>query len=136
MEESEGNVYQPEFPFGFGLSYTQFNYSDLKLSSDQINAQESLEVSVTVTNTGPLEGKEVVQLYLTDLYASVARPVKQLKSFSKITLKPNESKEVHLKLKPSDFSFIGRDLQRTIEPGEFKIQVGTLQKSFQIVSQR
>lgn len=132
MEESEGNVYNPEFPFGAGLSYTTFEYSDLAVDHEAITKGQGLKVSVKVTNTGKLYGQESVLLYLTDQVASIARPVKQLRGFDKIALSPGETKTVEFTLKPRDFSFINRKNRRVIEPGEFKVTAGPLSRSFRI----
>lgn len=130
LEYSDGNKYDPLFPFGHGLSYTKFNYSNLKLSSNKINANDKLTVSVDVENTGSLKGKEVVQLYLTDLYGSVSRPNKQLKGFEKIELNPGEKKTVQFTIDKSHLSFIGLNNKRIVEPGEFTVTIGDLKKNF------
>lgn len=130
LEHFDGNKYDPLFPFGHGLSYTKFNYSDLKLSSDKIKSDEKLTVSVDVENTGNLKGKEVVQLYLSDLYGSVSRPNKQLKGFEKIELNPGEKKTVQFTIDKSHLSFIGLNNKRIVEPGEFTVTIGDLKKNF------
>ncbi len=96
---------QPIFPFGHGLSYSQFSYSDLTLSSRQLSGAEQLTVTAKITNTGQVAGAEIVQLYLHDKVASVARPAKELKDFTKVFLKPGETKEVSLTLNQRDLSF-------------------------------
>ncbi len=126
----EFQVYQPQFPFGFGLSYTTFAYSDLVLDKTKLKPGEALTVSVTVKNTGTRAGQEIVQLYLTDLYASITPHNKRLKRFEKIALAAGESKTVRFVLTPEDFSFIGRDFRPTIESGEFKVTVGPLMQNF------
>jgi beta-glucosidase len=130
LESFDSNKYDPLFPFGHGLSYTKFSYSNLKLSSDKIKMNDKLVVSVDVENVGKLKGKEVVQLYLTDLYGSVSRPNKQLKGFEKIELNPGERKTVTFTIDKSHLSFIGIDNKRIVEPGEFIITVGELKKHF------
>lgn len=130
IESYDSNKYEPLFPFGHGLSYTKFIYSNLKLSSDKIKSNERLTVSVDIENTGSLKGKEVVQLYLTDLYGSVSRPNKQLKGFEKIELNPGEKKTVQFTIDNSHLSFIGLNNKRITEPGEFVISIGELKKSF------
>ena len=130
LEIEEGNVYNPQWNFGYGLSYSSFTYSDLKLNKDLIRKGQDIEVSVIVKNTSRIAGKESVLLYLGDLIGSVSRPVKQLKGFDKIYLKPNESKEVKFVIKPEQLSFIGRDNKRIIEPGRFKVTIGNLTKEF------
>jgi beta-glucosidase len=115
----------PLFPFGYGLSYTTFEYSDVSLSSTTVSTGETLEVKVTVTNTGDYDGEEVVQLYIRDVVAGVTRPVKVLKGFQKIFLKAGESKEVHFTLSEEDLKFYNYDLDYVAEPGEFIVFVGT-----------
>jgi beta-glucosidase len=115
---------EPLYPFGFGLSYTTFSYSDIKLSASNLTAVDSLVVSVDVTNTGSLEGKEVVQLYIRDVVGSITRPVKELKAFEKISLKAGETKTVKFTLHQNDLSFYNADLNFVAEPGEFHVFVG------------
>jgi beta-glucosidase len=115
---------EPLYPFGFGLSYTQFEYSNVTLSSNEMPADGELKVSLTVTNKGKYDGKEVVQLYVRDVVGSVTRPVKELKGFEKINLKAGELKEVTFTLTTKDLSFYNEDLQFVAEPGEFKVFVG------------
>lgn len=115
----------PEFPFGFGLSYTTFSYSDITLSSTSLKGNQQLTASVTVTNTGNYEGKEVVQLYIRDVVGSVTRPVKELKGFQKISLKPGESKMVSFTITPEDLKFYNYDLKYVWESGEFQLMIGT-----------
>jgi beta-glucosidase len=114
----------PKFPFGYGLSYTQFEYSDIKLSKSSITPNEKLEVSVTVKNTGNYDGEEVVQLYIRDLVGSVVRPVKELKNFQKILFKKGESKEVKFTITVEDLKFYNDSLQWIYEPGDFKVFIG------------
>ncbi|MBN1301877.1 MAG: beta-glucosidase BglX [Melioribacteraceae bacterium] len=116
--------YTPAYPFGYGLSYTDFEYSDLKLSKHEIKMGDSLEISVTVSNTGSYAGEEVVQLYVRDLVGSVTRPVKELKSFKRINLLPGESKEVKFVLNTDDLKFWDINMNYTAEPGDFKLWVG------------
>ncbi len=120
-----------QFPFGFGLSYTTFEYSNLKLSSGKLQPGSQLEIAVTVTNRGKRIGKEVVQLYTSDLYASVTPDVKRLRRFEKIELEPNESKTVTFILTPRDLSFINSNLERVTEPGKFMVTVGELEGMFE-----
>ena len=127
IEEDNPNKLDPLFPFGFGLSYTSFNYSNLQSDRNQISSGESLTIKVTVTNTGKRMGKEVVELYLSDLYRTVSPPVKQLKRFQGVTLQPGESKTVEFTLNQDDFAFHDRDNQFTVEPGEFKVSIGDLE---------
>jgi beta-glucosidase len=115
---------EPVYPFGFGLSYTNFSYSDLKLSSNSLKGNQTLTASVTVTNSGSKDGKEVVQLYLRDVVGSVTRPVKELKGFQKIELRAGESKTVSFNITPDDLKFYNYDLKYDWEPGEFVIMIG------------
>ncbi len=130
MEEENGNSYNPQWNFGFGLSYTTFKYSDLTLDKDKINKGESITASIKVTNTGKAAGKEVVQLYLSDLYASIELPAKRLEGFEKIFLNPGETKTVKFTIEPGQLSFIGRNNKRIVEPGKFKVTVSNLSKEF------
>jgi len=116
---------EPLYPFGYGLSYTTFSYGDIKLSAPSFKAGESIKATVTVTNTGKYEGKEVVQLYTRDMVGSITRPVKELKSFQKISLKPGESREVTFTISAEDLKFYNAELQYVAEPGDFKLFIGT-----------
>jgi beta-glucosidase len=116
---------EPVYPFGYGLSYTSFNYSNITLSKDQMHPTDKITASVTVTNTGTKEGKEVVQLYIRDMVGSVSRPVKELKGFQKISLKPNESRKVIFTIGVNDLKFYNSDLKWVSEPGDFKVFIGT-----------
>lgn len=115
----------PLYPFGFGLSYTTFEYSNLTLDKKEIKKNESLKISVDVKNTGSREGKEVVQLYIRDLVGSVTRPVKELKDFTKISLKPGETKHVEFTITPDKLKFYDINMNYVVEPGDFKVFVGT-----------
>ncbi len=115
---------QPLFPFGYGLSYTNFEYSNMQISKAVINSDESLTVSCNIKNTGKLTGDEVVQLYLHDELASVVRPVAELKAFERISLKPDESKTVTFNLNPETFKMYNRQMQWVTEPGDFRIMLG------------
>ena len=114
----------PLYPFGHGLSYTTFGYGDLVLSADTIARDETLSVSAMVTNTGDVAGAEVVQLYIRDLVASVVRPVKELKGFTKIYLEPGEQQMVQFTLGPRELEFFNQDKQWVVEPGVFNVWVG------------
>lgn len=114
----------PLYPFGYGLSYTTFAYSDLHLSSTSMNANGKVKASVTVTNTGSREAAEVVQLYIRDIYASVVRPVKELKGFERIMLKAGESRKVEFEITPDLLKFYNSNLDFVLEPGDFDIMVG------------
>lgn len=115
----------PLFPFGYGLSYTTFEYSNLSLTSDKLTAQDTLSISFTLKNTGNYDGTEVVQLYIQDKVGSVTRPVKELKRFQRVTLKAGESTQVSLSLPVSELAFWGYDMNYTVEPGDFTLWVGT-----------
>ncbi len=114
----------PKFPFGFGLSYTTFGYTDLKLSKTNIKYSETIEASVTITNTGKRPGEEVVQLYIQDKFGSVVRPILELKDFQKIKLNPGESKIVTFVIDKEKLSFYNNDLDWVAEPGEFELMIG------------
>ena len=120
---------EPLYPFGYGLSYTTFSYSNLSFPQNVL-AGEKVKISVTVTNTGKTEGDEVVQLYITDEKASTPRPIRQLEGFSRINLKPGESRVVDFTLEPRQFSIINNKEKRVIEPGYFTISVGGKQPGF------
>jgi beta-glucosidase len=126
---------KPMFPFGFGLSYTTFNYSDLKISSQKFKASDSLSVSCRIANTGDRDGDEVVQLYLKDIFASVVRPVIELKGFKRIHLKAGESITVNFLLTPDCFSFYDLKMKKSAEPGVFRILIGTSSNSIQLRSE-
>jgi len=115
----------PLFPFGYGLSYTTFEYSNLSLASDNLTVQDTLSISFTLKNTGKYDGTEVVQLYVQDKVGSVTRPVKELKRFQRVTLKAGESTQVSLSLPVSELAFWGYDMNYTVEPGDFTLWVGT-----------
>jgi len=115
----------PLYPFGYGLSYTSFSYSDLELSSNKAKGNQSITASVTLTNTGSYEGKEVVQLYIRDVVGSITRPVSELKGFQKINLKPGESKKISFTITPEDLKFYNYDLKYDWEAGDFEIMIGT-----------
>ncbi len=128
-----------KFPFGFGLSYTTFNYSDLKLSAPTLDAKGTISVSFTLTNTGKFTGEEVVQLYLKDPFASVVRPVKELKGFQKVKLNPGEQKVITFTIDNELLSFYNDQLQWVSEPGTFEVMLGSssedirLKNTFELV---
>ena len=132
--DMEGRTYkyfkdEPLYPFGFGLSYTTFEYSNLQVP-EKININESVKISVDVTNTGNMVGDEVVQLYLTDEKATTPRPIRQLEGFERIFLKKGETKEVVFYLQPRQLSMINKEEKRVIEPGWFIVSVGGEQPGF------
>jgi beta-glucosidase len=116
---------QPLFPFGYGLSYTTFAYSSMKVDRPTIGPRDSLRVRLTVKNTGTREGDEVVQLYLRDVLASVVRPILELKAFQRVRLKAGEARELAFTIAPEMLAMLDRDMKRVIEPGEFLIMVGS-----------
>jgi beta-glucosidase len=114
----------PLYSFGFGLSYTTFEFINLRLEKPMIRTDESTRAFIDVINTGPREGKEVVQLYIRDLFSSVTRPVKELKGFKKISLKPGEIQRISLTILPESLAFTNIDMEYVVEPGDFEIMVG------------
>ncbi|WP_316781355.1 beta-glucosidase BglX [Pedobacter antarcticus] len=115
----------PLYPFGYGLSYTTFNISPVKLNRTDLQKGQSLEAEVEVKNTGKYDGQEVVQLYIQDIYGSVTRPVKELKGFRKISLKKGESKKVTFKIDEEMLRFYNSELKHVAEPGDFNVFIGT-----------
>jgi beta-glucosidase len=115
----------PLFPFGLGLSYTTFEYSDLQITPLKIPVNGTADISVKISNTGKVEGTEVAQLYLRDVIGSVTTPIKALKGFNRITLKPGESGTVSFKIGPEQLSLWNREMKQVVEPGEFKIMIGS-----------
>ena len=129
---------EPLFPFGFGLSYTSFGYSNLKLSSETLSKEGKLTISVDLTNSGNYDGAEVVQLYVQDLVGSVTRPLKELKGFQKVFLKKGETRKVEFTLTEKELRFYRRDMSFGSEPGDFKVYVGgdsnaTNSKEFRLI---
>lgn len=121
----------PLYPFGYGLSYTTFQYSGLKIQKDTIRSGETCIITINVTNTGKKAGDEIVQMYIRDLYSSVTRPVKELKDFKRIHLNPGETKNVELTITPEKLSFYDINKKYTIEPGDFEIMVGSSSEEYQ-----
>ena len=115
---------EPLFPFGYGLSYTNFKYTDLSIDKNEIGKDESTVARITVTNTGDYDGKEVIQMYIRDHISSVSRPVLELIGFRKIFLKKGESKTVEFEITPEKLSFFDRNMQEVVEPGKFTVYVG------------
>ncbi len=114
----------PLFPFGYGLSYTSFTYSDINLSSQSLKGSQNLTASITVTNTGKFDGEEVVQLYIRDVAGSIARPVKELKGFQKIKLSAGETRTIYFNITPESLKFYNSDLKYDWEAGDFEIMIG------------
>ncbi|WP_396170862.1 beta-glucosidase BglX [Flavobacterium sp.] len=129
----------PKFPFGYGLSYTTFNYSNLKLSKTKMKASETIEVTMDITNTGKYEGEEVVQLYLQDKYASLIRPIIELKDFQKLKLGIGQTKTIKFVIDNQKLSFYNEKLEFNSEPGDFNLMVGSssedirLKSSFELI---
>ncbi|RMZ59920.1 beta-glucosidase BglX [Chryseobacterium nematophagum] len=121
----------PKFPFGYGLSYTQFKYADMNLSSTNLTGNQKLNININVSNIGNYDGEEVVQLYIRDLFGKVIRPIKELKGFQKVFIKKGETKEVNFILTPEDLKFYDDELNFDWESGEFDIMVGTNSKDVQ-----
>jgi len=126
------NAINPLYEFGHGLSYTNFKYSNLKLSSTNIGMDDALTVSVSVTNTGEIDGKEVVQLYVADKVASITPSAKRLRAFDKLNLKAGESQTVEFTITPKDLAFVGINNKWITEPGEFEVQIGGLTETFRL----
>jgi len=122
----------PLFPFGHGLSFTEFEYSNLQISPERTGLGGTVGISLDVKNVGDVKGDEVVQLYLRDVVASVTRPVKELKGFNRITLEPGEMKTVKFKVTPEKLSFLNRDMKRIVEPGIFSVMVGKSSEDIQL----
>ena len=123
--------YSPQYSFGHGLSYTDFDYEDLKLNKKEIDSTQSLQIEITVTNTGDRKGKEVVELYTSDLYASQITPdVKRLSAFQKIELKPGETKVVSFQINPQDLTYYNEEGKPVLEAGDFEVIVNDLKQTF------
>jgi beta-glucosidase len=132
LEAGAGNWPVWEFPFGHGLSYTTFEYSNLTLSSGSLAHNGTLTASVTVRNTGKRAGKEVVLLYVSDLYREVTPPNRELKGFRKIELQPGESTTVSFTISPADLAFVGLNNTWRTEPGTMRVTVGRLTRDFRL----
>jgi beta-glucosidase len=128
----QGGEFGPQFHFGFGLSYTTFAYSDLKINKNTFGPDENATINVTVKNTGSKEGKEVVQLYVSDLVASITPDVKRLRGFEKVDLKSGESKTITFTLPLKDLAFVNNDNKKILEAGDFKIQIENLTSTFTV----
>ena len=119
---------QPLFPFGFGLSYTTFKYDAIRLVKNKIKSGETTSVECTLTNTGAIDGEEVVQLYIKDLLSTIARPVLELKGFQRVALKSGETKKLSFKISPDLLQMLNEKMQTVIEPGTFRIMIGSSSK--------
>jgi beta-glucosidase len=126
----KNNYYNPQWDFGFGLSYTPFEYSNLTISKNKITSTDSLLVKVDVTNTGDRQGKEVIQMYIRDHYASISPPLKKLKRFTKVKLNPLETKTIEFTITVDDLKFYGKENQWIAEDGEFTISINALSERF------
>jgi beta-glucosidase len=115
----------PLYEFGYGLSYTTFAYSNLKVTPDRINSEGNVEVSFDVKNTGDRKGDEVAQLYINDVVSSTSRPVKELKGYERITIQPGEVKTVKITLTPEELSLLDRNMRQVVEPGIFEVMIGS-----------
>jgi beta-glucosidase len=122
----------PLYEFGFGLSYTTFEYKDLVITPQSLDKYGDVKISLNVTNTGSRTGTEVIQLYINDVLSSVSRPAKELKGFKKIELKPGESKAVEFLLTPEHLSFLDKDLNRIVEPGKFMVMIGSSSENIRL----
>ena len=133
-----GNItyggYKPAWPFGHGLSYTDFEFSDLQIERDTLRRGESLDVSVTVRNTGERAGEKLVDLYVSDLFASLSPATQKLRGFARVSLAPGESRQVSFALTAEHLSFVNAALERVAEPGEFRVAIGDLAANFEFVN--
>ncbi len=135
-DNPQGGETAPQYPFGFGLSYTTFNYSNLRINKPSFAPGETAAVSITVTNNGSKEGKEVVQLYISDLIASLTPDVKRLRGFDKISLAAGESKTVSFSVPVNDLAFVNINNKKQLEAGEFTAQIGGQRVSFQVTGSK
>jgi beta-glucosidase len=135
-DNPQGGSTNPQYPFGFGLSYTNFTYSHLSLNKTSFKPDETVTVSVTITNSGNREGKETMQVYISDLIASFTPDVKRLRGFEKIDLAPGVSKTIQLKIPIKDLAFVNPQNKKVVEEGEFKVQVGNLSANFVVTSSK
>jgi len=122
------------YEFGFGLSFTTFEYSNLKMPGAIYSGGEA-EISLDVKNTGSRKGEEVVQLYINDVISSTSRPIKELKGYEKISLEPGETKTVKLKLLPEDLALYDRNMNFVVEPGTFKIMIGSSSQNIKLIGE-
>jgi len=120
------------YPFGHGLSYTTFEYSGLSIKPGKVPASGNIQISFAIKNTGKVIGDEVVQLYINDEYASITRPVKELKGFRRITLKPVERRKITFELSTDQLAFYDVDMKLCVEPGEFNVIIGSSSKDIRL----
>ena len=130
---NEWNGFDPEWEFGHGLSYTTFTYSNLVVNKDQFHDSDTIRVTIDITNTGLRAGKEVAQLYISDLQAQLTPSVKQLKGFEKIDLQPGQTKKVSFLLSNNDLKYANQSGEFINEPGFFRIQIGPLNKLIELI---
>jgi beta-glucosidase len=122
----------PLFPFGFGLSYTKFDYSNLHFDKNDIGKNDSTIIRFTLKNAGSMQGDEVVQLYIRDLLSSVVRPVMELKGFQRVHLLPGEEKEIAFSITPDLLSMLNADMKTVVEPGDFRIMIGASSRDIRL----
>jgi len=122
----------PLYEFGYGLSYTSFEYSNLQIRPEEINAGGEVEIILEVKNTGDCKGEEVVQLYIRDVISSVTTPARELRGFEKIVLEPGEKQTVAFKLIPEDLSLLDRDMHEIVEPGTFQVMIGSSSRDIRL----
>lgn len=123
---------QPLFPFGYGLSYTSFEYSNLEFGKKVIAPDEQTTISFNIKNTGKVDGDEVVQLYITDKLASIARPVMELKGFQRVSLKAGESTQITFSITPEMLSMLNAEMKTVVEPGDFTIMIGASSRDIKL----
>jgi beta-glucosidase len=126
----------PLYAFGFGLSYTRFEYEGLQVLTPVLKTGDILQVQVQVKNTGDWQGTEIVQLYINDLYSSVSTPVKELKAFRRVSLEPGEAKTVHLEVPYEALALVNQECQTVVEPGEFEVMVGPSSRDQDLIKTR
>jgi len=130
FNDNAGSGYDPLYPFGWGLSYTSFEYSNLQLSANTLSGDAKLNINITIKNTGGRAGKHTVELYTRDLYASITPCMKRLRAFQKISLNPGESKTVTFTIDKNDLAFVNAQLKTVTEPGEFEVMIGDKNAKF------